>query len=154
LAPGTPHRLAGAGRVTAWLVALVGLARILADFGLVPFTLDRFTYWNPIAPLTVTSRVAMNTAIAFVLLGSAFSALDGRIRNGGWLAQVPLLMVSAIALIALLGYLYGVPLMYGSPGVVAMAPHTAVSLLLISVGALSARRDSGLAGLVSSPTAG
>src|SRR5262249_41582351 len=64
LAPGTPHRLAGAGRVTAGLVALVGFARILADFGLVPFTLDRFTYWNPIAQLTVTSRVAMNTAIA------------------------------------------------------------------------------------------
>jgi PAS domain S-box-containing protein len=85
-------------------------------------------------------RPAPNTAINFLLMGSALLVLGKRQYRA---AQGLSLGVFLIALLALTGHLYTVTEIYqvGSP--TGMAIHTAVSFLLLALGILAATADQG-----------
>jgi PAS domain S-box-containing protein len=95
------------------------------------------------------NEIAPNTALAFLLAGTALLLLDRGTRPGRrpseWLAAA----VALSALVALLGYAYRVESMYGITRFIPMAAHTAVLFLLLATGLLVARRTLGAAALFS-----
>ncbi|MBI4516166.1 MAG: PAS domain S-box protein [Deltaproteobacteria bacterium] len=95
-------------------------------------------------------RMAVETALCLLLLAGALLLLD---TNGRWRhrpAQMLALVAAAISFVALVGYVYGVPMLYRMAASSAMALHTAVALGLLSLGVLCARPAQGIAVLVTS----
>ena len=97
------------------------------------------------------SRPAPSTAVSFVLCGCAMLMLH-QTRGDGRIAQVLALAVGIIALLTLLGYSYGIVVLYHvNPG---MAFLTAVAFLFVSVGILSMHPERGIMGVATSDSAG
>jgi PAS domain S-box-containing protein len=103
---------------------------------------------DPIYP----NRMAPTTAFNFVLIGLALMLVDvetkGRLRPAQWLA----LVVSLIALLAVIGYLYGVGKLTGFAAYIPMALNTATAFLMLSAGLFLARPDRGLMAIATSDT--
>lgn len=100
------------------------------------------------AGTAATGRMAPETASSFVLLGLALLLLDRETRGGHRPAQALALLAGLVALLALLGYLYGVGVS------MRMALHTAAASLLLSLGVLAARPESGWMALFTRDTGG
>ena len=90
------------------------------------------------------NRMAPNTALCLML--SAIGVLLTQARHGAAVIAGQLLAVftAAVALFALVGYMYGVTAFYALPAFIPMAVHTGVCFLFISAAVLSARLDSGI----------
>ncbi len=82
------------------------------------------------------SRMAPNTALAFVLTGAALLALDTRRHRLGTAAALAGLV---IAVTALIGYGFGGALLTGVRGFIPMALNTAAAFLALALGILAAR---------------
>lgn len=101
-------------------------------------------------------RMGANTAVAFVLAVLALLLIDveiRRVRPG----QIAALLVGAIGMVALVGYLYGAhgfKTGVGRSDVTPMAVHTSVSFILLAHAVLLARPRAGLMALVSSERTG
>ncbi|HVK04054.1 MAG TPA: response regulator [Armatimonadaceae bacterium] len=148
-AAGGGRRRAAAGRVLAALVVLASLlvlGRYLFGWD---FALDRALFREDLAD----NRMAPNTALAFLLLGLALLGEGG--ASGGdrtspaaareaAAAEYPALVTGLIALLALIGYAYGISTFRGVAHYLPMALHTATAFLLLSVAVLAGRPDRGL----------
>ncbi len=101
-----------------------------------------------------SSGMATNTAVAFVLAGTALLALDAPFRWWGqtaqWLATAGLLIASA----AIVGYLYDVRALYQVDNAAAMAVSTAVAFFALHAGLLFARSASTWPGVLLADDAG
>ncbi|MCT7951894.1 PAS domain S-box protein [Ancylothrix sp. C2] len=98
-------------------------------------------------------RMAPNTAFAFLLNGSALWLLNRRpLNNRG----IQLLSLGAflVAFAGFLGYVYGNAYFYSAGSHTAMAIHTSVALLLLSLGILFARAEGGFISVFTSDCAG
>jgi two-component system, sensor histidine kinase and response regulator len=99
-------------------------------------------------------RLAPNTALAFVLIGVALTTMDVATRKGHrpalWAATGALL----VAFTAIVGYVTGVASFYTFEPAFGMALLTALSFAALSLGALFARRDRGLAAILVDEAAG
>ncbi|MDL2337478.1 MAG: hypothetical protein QFE16_06525 [Pseudomonadota bacterium] len=94
------------------------------------------------AQVVAPGRMSVITALNFVLLGGALLLLGTRraaLRR----------TLEALALIALIGYVYGVEALYRLPGFGSVAVHTALAFALLAMGVLCARAD-GIAGVFAS----
>jgi len=80
-------------------------------------------------------RMALNTSICFFLLSMALLGLHSKKVKFYAFCQYLLHLVTIVSAIALIGYLYGVSLLYSLLYVSSMALHTAVNLFLLSFGA-------------------
>ncbi len=98
-------------------------------------------------------RMAHITAVNFSLAGVSLLLLTFA-RTRAALSQLLSLLTGAIALFAIIGYLYGVPLFYGSVEYTSMALHTGVGFLILSVATLHCRPDVGIIATISSAHAG
>jgi two-component system, sporulation sensor kinase E len=78
-------------------------------------------------------RMSVHTAICFVFCGLAFLGFSHNSNIVHIISQYLLNMVTAIAAIAIIGYLYGLSLFYGISYTGSMAVHTAVLLFFISL---------------------
>jgi PAS domain S-box-containing protein len=97
------------------------------------------------------SRPAPSTGLSFVLSGCALLMLP-ETRGDGRPAQLLALAVGIIALVTLLGYSYGIVVLYHvNPG---MALQTAVAFILLSVGILGRHPERGLMAVATSDSAG
>jgi signal transduction histidine kinase/DNA-binding response OmpR family regulator/HPt (histidine-containing phosphotransfer) domain-containing protein len=140
-------------RRAAWaaagLVVLIG-AVTLAGYAIgVNLGLDQVLFRSRLGE----NRIAPNTGLCLVLLGTALLLLESgrrRYRPAQALALVP----TAIALISVIGYLYGVGQLYGLARHIPMALPTAVGFLALGLGILFARPDQGLMRAVTSDEAG
>ncbi len=146
------RRLAKALAGTAVLIGLLKLGVIAAGWNV---GVDQLFFGtkldiDPIYP----NRMAPTTAFNFVLIGLALMLVDvetkGRLRPAQWLA----LVVSLIALLAVIGYLYGVGKLTGFAAYIPMALNTATAFLMLSSGLFLARPDRGLMAVVTSATLG
>lgn len=88
-------------------------------------------------------RMALPTAIDFVLVGAALLFLDTETAPGYNRAQVCALAAAAISFLVLVGYLYGVPSLYIPQLPLWMAVPTATAFLVLSAGIMCARAHSG-----------
>jgi diguanylate cyclase (GGDEF)-like protein len=82
------------------------------------------------------SRMAPNAALCFLLI-SASAILTS--RQGAWsvlASQTLALVTGTIALFAIVGYIFGVPILYGVAAFIPMAVHTAASFICLAVALL------------------
>ena len=88
-------------------------------------------------------RMSPITAANFVLLASAL--LVPSFKRSDYLKEALALLLALSATFAIVGYVYGVPALYGavSSSSTAMALHTGVSFLLLAVGFLFVERETG-----------
>jgi PAS domain S-box-containing protein len=129
------------GQGLALLVALFGMAvlgQYLAGWQL---GLDRWLFGDQLAGLGMRfpGRPSPHTATAFVLVGLALGLLDADRHRGYRPALVLAPLSAAVALVALLGYVYQVRYLYGVAAGTGMALHTAVGFLVLNAGLLACR---------------
>src|SRR5882762_8326833 len=139
--PGTRRVAAGLAAVAA-LVAIVRLAGYAfgAEVGI-----DQLLFRQHLTDVVAggPNRMAPNTALCFLLAGAAILVLDVETRRGRRPAQFLGLATGAIALQALLGYVYGAVSLVGAASFIPMAFNTAAASLLLSAGVLAARPGRG-----------
>jgi PAS domain S-box-containing protein len=128
-------------RVAAALIVLVGALKMIHLLHGPDLAIDRLLFRsrnvanNPMAP---------NTAVCFVLCGTALLTLDVRLRHGVRPAQACALIAAALSLFAVIGYAFNVSALYVVKSFFPMAMHTAAMFLLLAAGILFARPDRGL----------
>lgn len=150
------RRVRRVAHVFALGVAAVGLLTLCEYVFGWEFGLDQLLFREPPgAPGTFSpGRMAPTTALNFLLLGTALVVLDARPPHGRRLAEGLALTAALIAVLALIGYAYSVPALYGIAHYTSMALHTAVLFLLLCAGVLTSRRDGWLMAIVASEGAG
>lgn len=99
-------------------------------------------------------RPSPNSALAILLVALALLLLDRKGPSGYRLAEWFGLTAGLIAFIGLLGYIYDVQGLYGVVAYSSLALHTAIALLVLSIGVLLARPGSGPFKLIGSDSAG
>jgi len=117
--------------------------------------IDQLLFEEPFGTVAtkMTGRMSLNTALSFLLLGSSLLLIQ--IQEHVRLAQGLSIVVFLIALLALLGYGYGVQTATGGMGsYTTMALHTAVVFLFTSLGVLFSRPKAGIVGLLVSTRPG
>jgi len=147
----TPQPLA---RLCAAIVAAIGAFKVLSLLTHIDVPIDQVLFHDKLAGMTPPNRMAPNTALAFAILGSALLALSSRTQTVRRLAEPLFLTTIAISLAALIGYLYSARNLYGVLSFIPMAVNTAVAFLMISLGALLARQNSGMCRLLLSRSPG
>ena len=140
-----------AAAVTAASLVILSQYLIGQDFGI-----DTLLFNEPPGAIGTSNpgRMAPNTALGFILIGLALISLDWRPRERYWPAPPLALAAGVMAFLAFVGYVTGVTSLYGVSAVSQMAVPTAIGVLLLSVGVLSARPDHGPMRLVTSEGAG
>jgi signal transduction histidine kinase/CheY-like chemotaxis protein len=141
------------------LLALLKLGDLLLGWNLAA---DRVLFRDKLDldPVYV-NRMAPTTAFGLALLGAALISVDWELRPktpGSLLrwrpAQFLSLVVAAIALLAIVGHLYGVRPLTGLQLYIPMAVHTAVAFLIVATGILALRPDRGIMARVVADHAG
>jgi diguanylate cyclase (GGDEF)-like protein len=147
---------AAAALLVEWRQRAVWLRRLLAGVALLIGALTMFEYITGIpagidnllfpasVPLLYQGPMAHVTAANLVVVALALLCTSAWPRWRG-LAQGLALTSGLSGLFAIVGYLYGVPLFYGSVHYTAMAVHTGVSFLLLSLAIIFIHPDRGLA---------
>ena len=103
-------------------------------------------------PYQPVGRMATNSAITFALVGAALFLLDGQTRRVRQIAHWFSTLGIGIAILALIGHLYGATPLFQMDVAAAMAVSTACAFFTISVGILSARPNASWAGRIVSRT--
>jgi signal transduction histidine kinase/CheY-like chemotaxis protein len=151
--PSEPTRRPGparAARVVAALVAVIG-AVTLAGYAIgTNLGLDQMLFRHRLTG----NRIAPNTGLCFLFLGSALGFLDWEPRRGYRPAQLVVLVPLTVALTSVLGYAYGVGELYGVAGYIPMALPTAFGFLTLGFGTLCARPGHGWIQVMASDEAG
>lgn len=93
-------------------------------------------------------RMAVMSALNFVLLAAALLAIDVQTPAGWRPSHWLVLVVAGNSFLAILGYLYGVDALYRVAAVTAMALHTAILFVLFSLALAFARPRSNFVAMV------
>lgn len=105
--------------------------------------------------LPYAGRIAPNAALSLLAMGAASLLLTwGRGRAAAVVGQVLALAAGLIALLALIGYAYGVRGLYFLVGATRMAPSTAVAIMMAATGFFLLRPGHGPAGVATAPDLG
>ena len=130
-------------------VALLSLVEYLLHCNL---GIDQLFFADP-AQSPYPGRMAHITAVNFCLAGSSLLLLSLSEEQAAW-PQLLSLLSGLSALLAIIGYLYGVPLLYGSIHYTSMALHTGIGFLILSIATVHCRPSQGVMAVFSSPYAG
>jgi diguanylate cyclase (GGDEF)-like protein len=132
--------------LAAWPAALTGLIGLatLFEYARGSLGIDEILFKDPYS-VYLPGRLAPITAANFVVLSVAMIYLS-RGKRGA--SQLCFGVLGFSSLFAVLGYAYGVPLLYGSIHYTAMALHTGASFLLLALGGLAASSDGGLLAII------
>jgi PAS domain S-box-containing protein len=144
-------------RSCALLVLLLGLANLIGYEHPWSFSLDRFfALGEPDFDLAAgPQRMALNTALNFLLCGAALLCLDVETRRGVRPAQLLFLVTGLVALVAVTGYAYHVLAFYRVGGNRdPMALNSGLTFLLLCLAGLCAHPGRGLMGLITGQNAG
>jgi len=136
------HRLAQVGAAGVALVGVFKLGDYLLGW---PTGIDNLLFGSKLATASLASpnRIAPNTALCLALLGLALLLLDAELGNhrpAEWLT----LAAGLVAVLAVLGYAYGVSPLFGVGNYIPMALNSATAFALLCTGTLAARGDRGL----------
>lgn len=141
LGPGWRCRAAFAA---AALVALIGALTLFGYLTGTNLGADQLLFRSKLAG----NRIAPNTALDFLLAGTALMLLDVETRGGLLPAQFLALSTAAVSLLVLTGYAYGAHTLYGVASYIPMALNTALAFALLSAGILAARLDRGITAVI------
>lgn len=142
-----------------------GCAFIVTMIGLLPLTeylfgwemgIDTLLFKEP--PLTAgtfhSGRMALNTALAFLINGISISLIDIEVRGKYRPSEFLSSTAALIPLTALIGNMYGAYGLFGIGQYTKMALHTSIIFLMVHACILFARPDRGLMALLTSENAG
>ena len=156
------QRLSGRDSGLRWYAAR-GLALVVLAIGVVTLAervldwdagIDQIFFGETLRALQYrpVGRMATNSAVTFALGGAALFLLDGNTRRIRQVAHWFSTLGIAIAMLALIGHLYGATPLYQMDTAAAMAVSTACAFFTLSVGILSARPNASWAGRIVSRT--
>ncbi len=140
----------GIARSLAAVVGAIGLF-VLVESAL-GWRVDIDLLWY--APLHMTSReadahkMAINTALAFLLFGQGMSFLERDRLRQGLRAQAFATGVLIVAFVALVGHIFGVADFYSFQVLSGMAPSTAITLVFLGFGLLFSQLERGVPALI------
>jgi len=97
---------------------------------------------------TPPSRMAINTAVAFLFVGLGIVLLPRDRRTNGLRSQIAAFEVLIVAFIALIGYAFGVRDFYSMQPFLGMALISAMTFVILGLGLLFSQLHRGLPGLV------
>jgi PAS domain S-box-containing protein len=148
-----PQRLA---RLFSAIVVLIGALKLAGLACGWKSNVDQFLFHEKLAQSggEGLSRMAPNTALNFLLIGISFLLLTFKAGFGRNMAQRAALTSTFLSWLAVMGYAYGAPFLYGLGTYIPMAFHTALAFLFLSVAVLCMHPQEGLMSIVSSPNAG
>ena len=148
-----PSRVA---RLAGGVVLAVGFATFVEritginlgiDLLLFPAEVRRYPYLPP-------GQMATNSALSFTLAGFALLAMDVRNRRVRGAARLSVALGLGVALLALIGYLYGARPLYAIDRAAGMALLTAIGMTALHTGILFARPRRGAVSLLISDDPG
>ncbi len=134
----------------ASLTLIIGFTSIIQHYFQVNLGIDEFFIEDFGARLKGQSypgRMAISTGFSFLLIGLAILILKSKYYAPRFIAQTLLHIVSAISLVAILGYAYSVPSLHKLSFLVSMALHTSVCFFMLSLTASLSNHTIGLSGL-------
>ena len=141
-------------QAAAGAVAVVGLLNIWQYLFGMDLGIDQLLFREPAGTVGTLApgRMAPATAVDFCLVGAALLlAGSGRMILA---AQRVALLTGLIGLLALTGYLYGAPNLYGIGHYTQMAVHTAAAFVILAIGILLVHPAEGLMRMIASDTMG
>jgi PAS domain S-box-containing protein len=146
------NRLAG---IYAAIVLLIGLLTLIQYAFGINLGIDQLLFKESVDAIATSApgRMAVNTALNFLLLGSALFLLS-KPRSFHPGIQVCTLIAFFISLLGLLGYIYGIQEFYGFGSYTKMAVHSAIAFIILCIGILCLHPDQGIAGMLTSQHAG
>lgn len=110
---------------------------------------DLFFAEDPAAVGTyLPGRMAVNTALGFVVLGISLMFLSFKAISAVVVSQVTGLFIALLSLLPLFGYGFGMDVLYGFADYTEMALHTAIAFLLLSLGIVFANPDRGFMAVI------
>ncbi len=136
------------GQWLAVFVALIGALTLCEFFLDWQLGVDEVLFKeDPNAALTlIPGRMALVTAVCFVLLGLAMLGIEWEPRRGLRPAEVLALVVAGVSSSSLVEYAVGQPILFSFSQYTRMALHTAVVCPVLSAGVLLARPAQGMLG--------
>ena len=143
-------------RACAVLVAAVGLLT-LAEIGFHwDAGIDQLLFREPPGAVATPKpgQMAPTTALGFLFVGVALILVEMESPKRIWAAQLLAVATGMLGLLCLIGYAFGVRHLYSNASYTAMAPHTALTFVLLCIGCLCARPGLGWMEIVTSPSAG
>jgi len=142
--------------IFAVVILIGGLAKVVECCGGVDLNFDQWLFHKGVSAAGSfgTAEIAMNTALSFVCCGMALLLLDVQTSRGFRPAQVFLVIVGLMALLALIGYGYRVLPLYSFGSRLPMALNSAIGFELFAVAGMSARPSRGLMMVITSDTTG
>jgi signal transduction histidine kinase len=147
-------RMSLVARGLALLVLMIGLITLAERVRGWNAGIDALFFRDTLArlPYQPIGRMATNTAVTFALAGAALFLLDGQTRRIRQIAHWFSTLGVVIAVLALIGHLYGATALFQMDVAAAMAVSTACAFFTLSVGILSARPKASWAGRIVSRT--
>ena len=139
-----------AGRISAGAVVVIAVLTLSEYFVGWDLRIDQLLFADP-ASVVFPGRMSIVAALNFSLLGLALLLLDA--QRAYWLASILTSMALLIAWIAMIGYIYGVTSLYQIFPFSTIAVHTVAALIVLSIGALFAQPNYGLAALIANGSA-
>jgi len=138
-------RIAIIAQVCAGAVASIGLLTIGEYLFGYDLGIDQiiFTESSGAIGSFAPGRMGLNTAFNFLILGLSLILLDLETRSGHRPAQFLALVAVLMSIVTFIGYLYGAHSLIGLAGYTQMAVHTSLAFIVICIGILCARPDSG-----------
>jgi len=132
--------------IASLAVSAIGLLTVIEYFTGINIGIDQIFFREPAGAILTThlGRMALLTAVNFLLLGIAIVTLGGKTERGVYAAQVISAATGLFAYQNLIGYIFGVKILYVlQHNFTAMALHTAALFLLLSIGVIFASGNRG-----------
>jgi len=137
---------------SATAVILVGLLTLSEYFFHVDLGIDQLLF-RDLVQIHDPGRMAHITAVNFCIVGLSILLLALSERRAS-ISQALAATTGLSSIFAIIGYLYGVPVLYGSIEYTSMAIHTGVGFLVGSLSVLFCRPDLGLMSVLTNPYPG
>jgi signal transduction histidine kinase len=143
-----------AGQALALLVLLPGLVTAVTYLLQLPaLGVDRLLF-PLLTPESDGVRQSPHSAAAFILTGLALFLLGERRQRLIYSVQWIAVLLLAMSIVVLFGYLFGLTVFYSFNADIAMALPTSLSFTILANGILLARPEQGVMGFITSDTAG
>jgi PAS domain S-box-containing protein len=135
------------GRILACLVLVTGLLKIAGVLLMTRLPIDRILFAEKLmteAPGNLPDQMTVHTAFCFALSGISLLLLNRVTRRGQMPSQYVALLIAAMGLFSIIGYLYRVQESYGAFTHIPTSVHIALCFLLLSAAMLLAHPGSGI----------
>lgn len=131
-------------QISAIIVTIIGFLTIIEYLFNFNIGIDQLFFKEQVGAVLTTNpgRMALTTAINFLLIGMSLLIIDLKNRYGNSTYQAFILVAGSISLFSFAGYIYGATISYSNI-VTPMALNTSLTFMIICLGLLFSRPDQG-----------